>query len=155
MNPSTTPRFLSSPCLPTEQVRRLVLDIEQLGVDASAIEVKADPALTTGAVSAVDSATMTGAARRTVFGAAVGAVIGIAVAVAVALIAGVTATAAVLVGVLAGLIFGGLYGLYTKTTVSTDVHDAEAVNRSIVDVRTDDLDDETAEKVSALFGLLN
>lgn len=142
---------LPSPCLPSNQIRELVVDIEHLGVDSSRLAVTADPARSTTETSRVDRRTVARPALRVGMGLVAGVLLGLAVGLVVVAVTDAL-TAPTLLGLaIGGALLGGLAGLYARLTMNTDVSDVDAGQGSRLVVDVEGLDEET---VAAVRGLI-
>ncbi len=140
----------SSPCLPPDQIRNLVVELEQMGIESSRIDVVADPATSVEATSKVDRETMARPAGRAAKGAVIGLVVGLVIGALLVTLADGLPNAILLATAIAGVALGALFGLYSRLPVTTDVVDVETGQDSYVRVDVSGMDDDTIADVERL-----
>ncbi len=140
----------TSACMPPDKIRDLVVELEQMGVDSSRIDVVAEPAQSVEATSRVDRETMARPAGRAGLGAGIGLVAGLVIGGLLVILIDTLPAGVILGAAIAGLLLGALFGMYSRLPVTTDVVDTDTGQNSYVRIDISDMDADEVRSVERL-----
>ena len=146
MNQSTT---ASSRPLPPDAARGLVVDLEHLGIEASAVSVETSSPVTTRETARVDQASFARPSNRVAQGAAIGAALGLLAAAIIAFSSDATFAQA-LPAIIAGVALGGLAGLYSRLPLNRDVAAVDSGGPSVITIDLRDLSQDQVDRARNL-----
>lgn len=144
------PHAISRP-LPSDEARRLVVDLEHRGLDSSLITIDSEPPLTKAEIGSADGEMMARAGRRVIVGLIAGLAVGLAAGATFGLLYEVSLGITTIAGAIMGLAVGALIGLYSRLGMSRELVDVEGPGLSTIVVDLTELDDAVADDVRALI----
>lgn len=148
----TNEHHLSSPPLPPDDARSLVVDLEHTGLDSQTIAVATAPVSTPAQMARSDQRSITRPAKRVALGAGLGLVLGLALGAGGAIATDASAAQLLVPMAIVATLMGGLIGLYSRLTMHRDMADIDGGGRSIVSVDLTNVDDADRRKnVADLF----
>lgn len=130
-----------------ETARKLIVDIEHLGIDTEHISVPNPAAGTLTQQRAADDHVMSRPASRAALGGAIGLVIGALAMVALALVVDVPVIALLLAGAIAGASIGALAGYYSRMPLNREMANVEGPLPPMVTIDLRGLDEDTRERI--------